>query len=53
MTLTSFSPKGESWDVAMFAPTCIVTDEDIDEIVRRNVVSVKAFTKELRAEGIL
>lgn len=52
MTLTSFSPKGESWDIAMFAPAFIVTDEDIDEIVRRTVASVKAFTKELKAEGI-
>ncbi|CAL9730416.1 adenosylmethionine-8-amino-7-oxononanoate aminotransferase [Monosporozyma unispora] len=52
MALTcSSSKRGESWDIAMFAPSYIITDDDVDEMVARTLKSVKTLSKELIVEG--
>lgn len=52
MALTCTGSKSaETWDVAMFAPSFIITDAEVDEIVDKTLASVRTLTKELMAEG--
>ncbi|CCK70471.1 uncharacterized protein KNAG_0E02090 [Huiozyma naganishii CBS 8797] len=52
MCLTCNSKQGEFWDIASYAPSFIITEADVNEIVEKSVASVTALTKELKAEGV-
>lgn len=52
MGLTNTDDSG-SWDIALYAPSFIITEEDVEKIVERTVKSVADLQKELKISGSL